>query len=117
MFAACLVAAVLVLLSLSKGAGLLLVLSYFKPGGRSEVIREERQRRSDGFDSLPQLQHLIGAGGELTAPARPVGKARFGEEIVAVVSEAGYLDRGTQVQGVAVRGGQLVVRESAPTPN
>lgn len=55
------------------------------------------QLRED--DQLPPLQ--AGAIGTTITPLRPGGKAQFGERVVDVSSDAGYVDAGQQVRVVS----------------
>lgn len=99
--------------TVSHGAGLLTVISRLFPSTRAQIFREERERKELGFSAVPELAHLVGREGVIEADARPVGKARFGSEVVSVVSEDEYLPRGASVRGMAVRGGTLLVRRDA----
>lgn len=56
-------------------------------------------------DALPR----IGSRGKAVTPLRPSGDAQFGEKIVDVVSDLGYVDAGTRVRVVAADEFRVVV--------
>ena len=41
---------------------------------------------------------------------RPAGKARFGEEVVDVITEGEYIAEGTELRVIERRGNKVVVR-------
>lgn len=52
----------------------------------------------------------VGEQGKAITTLRPAGKAQFGQKIIAVVTEGEFLDAGTQVRVVTVRGNRIVVK-------
>jgi membrane-bound serine protease (ClpP class) len=64
-------------------------------------------------ESLGRFEHLRGATGTCYTPLVPGGKVRFDEELVDVVSEGDFIDRGTTVEVVEVQGTRVVVRQSS----
>ncbi len=52
----------------------------------------------------------VGDVGEVLTTLRPAGKARFGSELVDVVTQGEYLDEGVRVEVVERRGNRVVVR-------
>ncbi len=69
---------------------------------------EELQRR----ESLVDWSHLLGQQGVTTTLLVPSGKARFGDEIIDVVSEGDLIERGAAIEVVEVLGNHVVVRQS-----
>ena len=61
-------------------------------------------------ESLVSLDHLRGARGATTTPLVPSGKARFGDQLVDVVSDGDFIDRGLAVEVTEVQGTRIVVR-------
>jgi len=53
---------------------------------------------------------LMGASGSTTTPLRPAGTALFGEELVDVVSDGGFIQPGQKVMVIQVEGNRVVVR-------
>ena len=47
---------------------------------------------------------------EVLSTLRPTGKAKFGDAVVDVVAEAEFLDKGTEVEIIEVRGNRVVVK-------
>lgn len=52
----------------------------------------------------------VGEVGEVISKLRPVGRAKFGDIIVDVVATAEFLDKGTRVEIIEVRGNRVVVK-------
>jgi membrane-bound ClpP family serine protease len=61
-------------------------------------------------ESLANYSHLLDQQGIATTPLMLSGKARFGDELVDVVSAGEAIDRGTPVIVVEVSGNRVVVR-------
>jgi len=76
-------------------------LSLPTPGGGSAMA---------AVGEPPEPHPLIGSSGTSESALRPSGRARFGDQEVAVVSEGGYVDAHQPVRVVAVRGNVVVVR-------
>jgi membrane-bound serine protease (ClpP class) len=53
----------------------------------------------------------VGDRGEVIAKLRPAGKARFGEAVVDVVCEGEFIDNGTTIEIIEIRGNRVVVRD------
>jgi membrane-bound ClpP family serine protease len=76
------------------------------PGPNSdEMIEQERREHLVDYDDL------LGQTGTSVTPLRPSGKARFGDLIVAVISDGSPLSIGDQVRVVSVQGNRIVVEE------
>lgn len=60
--------------------------------------------------SIKDYSYLLGKKGKAITPIRPVGKAKIGEEIVDVVSEGEFLEKGREVEVIQVEGVRIVVR-------
>ncbi|MCE9605370.1 MAG: hypothetical protein K8U03_10770 [Planctomycetia bacterium] len=63
-------------------------------------------------ESLGQFQHLLGARGTASTTLVPGGKARFGEQLVDVISEGEFIDRGLPIEVIEVQGTRVVVRQA-----
>lgn len=61
-------------------------------------------------EAMAQLEHLLGRRGESFTPLVPGGKAVFDEQLVDVLTEGEFIDRGQPVEVVEVRGHRVVVR-------
>jgi membrane-bound ClpP family serine protease len=62
-------------------------------------------------ESLVQLIHLAGKRGTTLTRLVPAGKARFGDEVVNVLSRAGMVEPGADVRVVEVTGNRVIVEE------
>jgi membrane-bound serine protease (ClpP class) len=62
------------------------------------------------LESLVHLDYLLGKRGLTTTPLTPSGKARFGDEVVDVVSDGDLVPAGSDVTVAEVRGSEVVVR-------
>lgn len=105
----CIVVTALLLLSVAKGAGLLVVITKLFPSTRSQILREGTESRRSGFDPHGGIDRHVGLEGVLLTDARPAGKARLGEETVDIVSRDGFLTKGTPVRAVGRQAGSVVV--------
>ncbi len=66
---------------------------------------EERQQR----EALVDFSHLINCQGTTTTPVAPSGKARFGKEVVDVISDGEFLPRGAPIKVVDVQGNRVLI--------
>jgi len=74
------------------------------------LVLESATSRERGYDSVePGREMLMGEQGEALTPLRPAGRAQFGEEVVDVVSEGGFISRGERVEVMQVAGNRVVV--------
>jgi membrane-bound ClpP family serine protease len=62
-------------------------------------------------ESLASFDHLLHKRGKTATPLTPAGKANFGDQLVDVVSDSGFLPRGADVYVVEAYGSRVVVRE------
>jgi len=53
----------------------------------------------------------VGDRGRVVGTLRPAGKARFDEAVADVVCEAEFIDTGTQIEIIEIRGNRVVVRK------
>ncbi|MGB7326918.1 MAG: NfeD family protein [Rubripirellula sp.] len=63
----------------------------------------------DEAEKLGDFAHLMGQSGAATTPLRPSGKARFGNEIIAVVSDGTSVSAGEPVRVISVHATKVVV--------
>lgn len=61
-------------------------------------------------EALARFDHLIGIRGTAFTPLVPSGKARLGDQIVDVLTEGEFVDRGQAIEVVEVRGHRVLVR-------
>jgi membrane-bound serine protease (ClpP class) len=97
------------------GASLLLMRRAFTDAPvfkRVSLAAPDTQRRQEiqYQESLVHLDHLLGQHGVTTTPLMPSGKARFGDQTVAVVSDGDVIPRGATVRVVRVQGNEVEVR-------
>jgi membrane-bound serine protease (ClpP class) len=64
-----------------------------------------------GYVSAPVESALLGATGIAVTDLRPAGKAELAGRRVDVVSDGGYIERGSEVRVVEAAAGRLVVRK------
>ena len=86
-------------------SGLMLAPSAAKLGTEVEV----------SMTTLPESETTgvnIGERGEVISKLRPTGKASFGNAIVDVVAEGEFLDVGTPVEIIIIRGNRVVVKKA-----
>ncbi len=71
-------------------------------GDEAEAIRYS--------ETLAHFEALAGMRGKTTTPLMPGGKARFGKELLDVMTDGEFVDRDAAVEIVDVRGSWVVVR-------
>ena len=75
------------------------------------LVLESQTDKASGYHAAPTgMASLSGKAGVALTPLRPAGRARFGEEIVDVVTEGSFIDTGTRVEVLAVHGVRVVVQ-------
>jgi membrane-bound ClpP family serine protease len=72
---------------------------------------EEIARR----ESLVDLEYLVGKHGKTTTPLRPSGKARFGDDLIDVISEGEVVEASTNIRVIEVLGNRVIVEPVEPT--
>ena len=78
------------------------------------MVREDRTDRASGYDSSTGLlESLVGKTGTASTALRPAGRARFGEQIVDVVTDGGFIALGATIEVLEVHGNRVVVHERA----
>lgn len=79
------------------------------------MVLSHAERAEDGYTSAPsRFREMIGRRGVALSKLRPSGTARFGRERVSVVTEAEFIEQGTEVEIVSVEGARVVVRRPEP---
>ena len=100
---------------LGMGGTAALVWSLVRNRAWDHLIRVDKTDRASGYDSSTgEWADLAGAVGTALTVLRPAGRARFGERIVDVVTDGGYIALGAAVEVLEVHGNRVVVHE-APT--
>lgn len=88
-----------------------LLLGRFLP--RSSIFRklslEESTSQSAGYSSSRSRDDYIGRTGRATSSLRPSGTAQIGDERLDVIADASFIDAGTAIEVVAVKGNHLHV--------
>lgn len=77
---------------------------------RAGLVLGSATHSKEGYVSSTARSELIGMKGVTLTDLRPAGAARFGDERVDVVAEAGWIPRGTNVQVLRAEGYRHVVR-------
>lgn len=74
------------------------------PGPDSDEMIEQEQR-----EHLVHYEWLLGREGVAVTPLRPAGKARFDDQIVAVISDGSPVSSGEPLRVIEVHGNRVVV--------
>ncbi len=100
------------LASVGLAIALFLLLLKRLPSSRlwQKVVLRDMSTAERGFVSAAPRETLLGQAGTASTDLRPAGSATIGGAPVDVVSEGGYIPRGTPVTVVAVNGSRVVVR-------
>ncbi len=73
------------------------------------VPDEKRRAEIDHRERLVDYEHLMGKRGTTTTQLTPSGKARFGDDVVAVISNAELIPKGSAVYVAEIRGSHVIV--------
>jgi membrane-bound serine protease (ClpP class) len=80
------------------------------------VFLQDATSREAGYISGTTRDDLIGAEGTAVTDLRPAGVVKVGQERLDVVSDAGFVAKGTQVKIIRSEGYRHVVEPVADTP-
>jgi membrane-bound serine protease (ClpP class) len=86
-------------------SGLVLVPTTATPGSQMRVSMTTEP--DTGYSGVS-----VGQSGQVVSKLRPAGKARFGEAIVDVVAEGGFIDKGSKVRIIKIQGNRVIVRST-----
>ena len=104
-------------LALAATIGLAFVAVQTLPKSKTvnRLVLQKEMTGADGFESFAtdSRKALLGQTGRVEMDLGPSGKARIGGDLVDVVSEGGYVEKGSVVSVVRVEGARVVVRSSA----
>jgi membrane-bound serine protease (ClpP class) len=94
-------------------AASLVFLSYFFPrlGKLVEGPYLGTTLADSHADSHEAQNVTVGEHGRATTFLRPAGKAEFGERVIDVVTEGDYIEKGSTVKILAIKGNRVVVTE------
>ncbi len=97
------------------GAGVLVaILLKFLPKARRPyggLVLTKQLDKAEGFTSAETHTELVGQMGVALSMLRPSGTARFGERVVDVITEGGFLPPGSRLEVTEVRGAHVVVKK------
>ncbi len=79
----------------------------------TEKEREQTARR----EALTDYSRFMGQTGATATPLAPAGKAQFGNDIVDVMSDGDFVDRGVSVVVIEARGNRIIVRPISSAEN
>ncbi len=83
---------------------------------RGFYLRRPDMTAQERHAAAPARKDLTGAVGETSSPLRPAGTARFGDEVLSVMTEGTAVPRGAKVRVVEVTGNRIVVEALSPNP-
>ncbi len=75
------------------------------------IILKDQTSSELGYVSNENRLELIGLEGEALTPLRPAGTGLFDDEIIDIVSEGSFIDKGKKIKITKVEGMRVVVRE------
>jgi len=80
---------------------------------RPRIVLTSREKPEEGYQSTsPTWERFLGKEGKSLSILRPAGRAVFGEEILDVVTEGSFINRGQRVKIIKVEGNRIIVAES-----
>ncbi len=80
---------------------------------RPNIVLTSREKSEEGYrGTSPAWERFLGKEGKSLTILRPAGRAVFGEAIVDVVTEGGFINRDSRVKVIKVEGNRIIVAES-----
>ena len=73
------------------------------------MLQPPLQAELEARETIVSYDHLLHQHGETTTPLVPAGKARFGREIIDVISDGPGIEAGTPVEVIEVVGNRVLV--------
>ncbi len=95
------------------GTAVLLRVMFKMRGWQRLVLHRETSREAGYNSAKPGRDDLLGQRGLALTALRPAGRVQFGEQVIDVVSEGSYIERGMAIEVVKVAGNRVVVHEVA----
>ena len=93
------------------GVMMAVILWFLSKGKfRSPLILKEEQNKKEGYLSSSDMNYLLGKKGCAYTDLRPSGIGIFDEIKFDVISEGGYILKGSPIEIIKVEGSKLVVR-------
>ncbi len=74
-----------------------------------QAINGGKRTKTSASDGPPGMD--IGDWGVATSPLRPAGKARFGDQLLDVMTDGSFVEKGRQIRIVAIQGNRFTVCE------
>jgi membrane-bound serine protease (ClpP class) len=95
------------------GTGILLYVMV-RARAWDRMVLHSATSREQGYDSVePGREELLGQQGQALSDLRPSGRAQFGESVVDVISEGGFIEHGAAIEVIRVAGSKVVVQPRA----
>jgi len=80
---------------------------------RTSIVLTSREESGQGYRGTPaSWEKFRGKEGKSLTILRPAGRAIFGEEILDVVTEGGFINRDSRIKVIKVEGNRIIVSES-----
>ena len=97
---------------------LMISLGKYAPRSRrfGQLVLAPELSREMGFTAAESHEELIGNTGEALTALRPAGTAMIGDQRIDVVTSGEYINAGTQICVVSVRGSRVEVRIVTQNP-
>jgi membrane-bound serine protease (ClpP class) len=70
----------------------------------------EHDPLGSAYEGYESLGFLLGEFGRTTSPLRPMGKAKFGEHVIDVTADGGFIESDSLVEVIDVQGTRVVVK-------
>ncbi|RXT14830.1 nodulation protein NfeD [Ammoniphilus sp. CFH 90114] len=90
-----------------------IVIKYFGHRGVwNKFILREQQKNEQGYIAPKDWKQFLNKEGVAVTTLRPSGTAEINGEIIDVVSEGGFIEKGKTIKVIRVEGTRVVVREN-----
>ena len=88
-------------------------LFWLRRRKRGPLVLQEDVKGKAGFLDAEDLEYLVGREGVAHTDLRPSGKGQIQQIDFDVLSDGDYIDKGSAIVVVGIRGNKIIVRESA----
>lgn len=95
-------------------AAIVLFVFFGDKGPWKRLVLSTQPTVEEGYLSVETDPSLVGMEGKALSVLRPAGIALIGDERLDVVSEGGYIEKGSSLKVIHVSGARVVVRKVDP---
>ncbi len=97
------------------GGTALLVWLLIRNGAWQRLVHHSRADRASGYAADTTQASRQGETGTVVTPLRPSGRGQFGEDVLDIVTRGDFLEVGSHIEIIEIRGNRIVVEQTDDT--